>query len=334
MKTKIVSKTLMLAGLSLLISGCVSTIADLEVTQFDRGSVQNTYGKSVAEKIKAKYEKKVLVTLAPSEEITDAMKAHGAYLSDKLTPAITALSYFKVLPTKHIGSIVKMNQTAAATGGESSDVTVDATAFMITYKLISCDFTKQQAMALAGQLTGPAAGITGAATGKRGISNASGKAAGTVAANFDTDAKAELNVTLLNIADQSTIDFAVIGESSLGADGDKELIKKAIEDAIDKVVAQLATKFGPPGKVVATKGEGEAAQINIGKRFGARVGSTVDFFEYSEDEDSKELIEVPIASGTVIEKDASYLEDKKCWVRVNKKGLVQKNTLVRLRGTK
>ncbi|MBQ7403494.1 MAG: hypothetical protein IJW05_08655 [Lentisphaeria bacterium] len=328
MKNRFFATTIAAAGLSFLLSGCTTPIADLEVTKFDRGAASNTYGEAVAAKIKAKYAKKVVVTLAPSEEETSAMKANGAYLSDKLTPAITALSYFKVIPTKHLGSIVKMQQTAAATGGQSSDVTVDATDFMITYKLVSCEFTKNKGLALVGQL----AGGTPVPGGKIGRSSAN--AAATTAAAFDTYAKAELNVTLLNVADQSTIDFALVGESGLGADGDKQLLEKAIEDAISKLVAQLAIKFGPPGKVIATKGEGTAVLVNIGKRFGAQVGSTLDFFEYSKDEDAEGLVEVPIASGEIIEDDASYLEDKKCWVRVNKPGLVQKNTLVRLRGVK
>ena len=321
MKKRLFTTTAAVVGLSVLLTGCTTPIADLQVTEFDRGSVSNTYGKTIAEKIKAKYSKKVRLTLAPSAEPTAAMTAHGSYLSDKLTPALTALSYFKIIPTKHLGSIINMNNTAAATGGKSTDVTVDSTDFMITYKLVSCEFTKNKALALVGQLSTTAPG--------RG-----GKAASTAASAFDSYAKAELNVTLLNVADQSTIDFALVGESSLGADGDKQLLKSAIEDAISKLVAQLATKFGPPGKVVATKGEGAAAQVNIGKRFGAQVGSTFDFFEYSKDEDAEELIEVPIASGVVLKDDASYLEDKKCWVRVNKPGLIKKNTLVRLRGVK
>lgn len=328
MKNRFFATTIAAAGLSFLFAGCTTPIADLEITKFDRGSVKNTYGKAVAAKIKAKYAKKVVVTLAPSEESTFAMTAYGAYLSDKLTPALTSLSYFKVIPTKHLGSIVKMQQTAEATGGQSSNVTVDATDFMITYKLVSCEFTKNKALALTGQLAG-AAPIPGGNVGRY-----SANAAATTAAAFDSYAKAELNVTLLNVADQSTIDFALVGKSEQGKNGDKQLLKNAIEDAISNLLAQLSTKFGPPGKVIATKGEGSAVQVNIGKRFGAQVGSTFDFFEYSKDEDAEELVEVPIASGEIIEDDAAYLEDKKCWVRVNKPGLVQRNTLVRLRGFK
>lgn len=332
MKNKILTKTFMVAGLSLLISGCVTPIADLEMTPFDRSSASNEYGPVVMKKIKAKYVKKVRLTLTPSEESTDAMTAHGKYLSDKITPALNALSYFQIITSKNLGAIIKMNKTAEITGGETAAVKLDSTDYMITYKLVSCDFVKNKYMALGSQLAGPAAGITGATTGKRGLSHAGGNAAATVATNFDTRAKAELNVSLLNVADQTTIDFAVVGESELGKDGDKELFKKAIEDAISRLIAQLAVKFSPPAKVVATKGEGTAVQVNIGKRFGAQVGSTFDFFEYSKDEDAEELIEVPIASGKIIEEDASYLEDKKCWVRVDKPALVQKNTLVRLRG--
>ena len=317
----------MVAGLSLLISGCVTPIGDLEITPFDRTAASNEYGPEVMKKIKAKYAKKVRVTLVPSEERNAAMVANGAYLSDKITPALTALSYFQIITSKNLGAVAAMNQTAEVLGGEKVDVKLDSTDYIITYKLVSCKFVKDKYISAGGQIV---AGLTSdKAPGKtRDI----GKAVTTAAVNSDTRGKAELNVSLLNVADQTTIDFTVVGESGLGRYGDEELLKKAIEDAIGGVLAQLAVKFGPPAKVVATKGEGTAVQINIGKRFGAQVGSTLDFFEYSKDEDAEELIEVPIASGKIIEKDADYLEEKKCWVRVNKPALVQKNTLVRLRG--
>ncbi|MBO5306983.1 MAG: hypothetical protein J6C40_03165, partial [Lentisphaeria bacterium] len=182
MKKTFSAKAILAAGMGLLIAGCVTPIADLEVTQFDRGAVKNTYGAEVAKKIKAKYAKKVHVTLAASEEATPAMAKHRDYLSDAITPALTALSYFKVSTTKNLGAIIKMNKTAEITGGETKNVSVEATDFMITYKLVSCDFVKNKGLAIAGSLAGSVA-----------------PAAGSVATELDTRAQAELNVSLVNV---------------------------------------------------------------------------------------------------------------------------------------
>ena len=329
MKNRILTKIFMIAGLSMLISGCVTPIAQLEITKFDRESVSLKNSKEINDAIKAKYGKRMRVTLEPSTEITPAMKKQGEYLSEKLSVSLNSLSFFQIVATKQLGSITKMNATAEVMDGEKVETKVDATDYMITYKLVSCKFVKdklvgigQQAVSLAGSIVAKRDDNLGDAI-KGGVE---------ITKSLDTRAEATLRVSLVNVTDLSTIDFLVRGESELGQNGDKELFRKAIDDAVGRVIARLAMMYGPPAKVLATKGEGKAALVNIGTYLGAQINSTVDFIEYSVDDDTGELIEMPFASGIVIEKDQYYLENKKCWVRVDKPGLVKKNTLVRLRG--
>ena len=319
----------MIAGLSLLISGCVTPIAELEVTPFDRSAASTEQNSSIDKKLKEKYSKKIRVTVEASAESNEAMKANMEYLSEKISIALNSLSYFQVVATKELGSIAKMNATAEVMDGEKVETKVEATDYMITYKLISCNFVKdklvsigQKGLALAGSIVAKHDADVGTAL----------KDGAEIAKALDTRAKARLRVSMVNVKDLSSIEVLVTGESELGQDGDEGLISQAIDDAVGKVIARLTLKFGPPARVITTKGEGKAALVNIGAYMGAQVNSTVDFVEYIEDETSGEIFEMPFASGKIIEKDQYYLEDRKCWVRVDKPGLVKKNTLVRLRG--
>lgn len=329
MKNKILTKIFMIAGLSLLISGCVTPIAKLEVTPFDRTAASTEHNSSINKKLKEKYSKRMRVTVEASAESTKAMKEHGEYLSEKISTALNSLSFFQVVATKELGSIAKMNATAEVMDGEKVETKADATDYMITYKLASCKFVEDKMIAI----TQKAANLAGSIVAKHDDDLGDAIKGGAEFANaLNTRAKAILRVSLVNVKDLSSNNIFVTGESELGQNGDETLFQQAIDDAIGKVIARLALKFGPPARVIATKGEGKAALINIGTYMGAQINSTVDFVEYIEDETSGELFEMPFASGKIIEKDQYYLEEKKCWVRIDKPGLVKKNTLVRLRG--
>ena len=320
----------MIAGLSLLISGCVTPIANLEVTPFDRteASAENTL--QINQKLKEKYSKKVRVTVEASAESNEAMKTHSEYLSEKISASLNALSFFQVVAIKDIGSITNMNAKAEIMDGEQVETKLEATDYMITYKLLGCNFIKNKIAKGVHNL------VASAGSAVSGIHKDTGdgitKGGENLTSGIDTKVEVDLRISLVKVNDLSTSDILVKGESDFGQNGAAKTVQQAIDDAVGKVIAKLASRFAPLAKVIATKGEGKAALINIGTNMGVQINSTVDFINFKKDTVTGEVFEIPFASGTIIEEDKDYLKDRTCWVRVDKPGLVKTNVIVRLRG--
>ena len=61
-----------------------------------------------------------------------------------------------------------------------------------------------------------------------------------------------------------------------------DILRRAAEKASQEFSEAISSKYAPPGRVLQTRGGGEAARINLGQDYGLREGMEVEFFEIAD----------------------------------------------------
>ena len=104
---------------------------------------------------------------------------------------------------------------------------------------------------------------------------------------------------------------------------------RAAELAAAEFAQAISSKYAPPARVLQTRGNGEAARINIGRDYGLAEGMEVEFYEIVDNSalggDKRDASMV--ALGTV-----KRVEEKAAWVKVSdfEKVNVRKGVYVRV----